>query len=784
MVQSDVSSIIYVGNNSTTAPYPVPFYFFAETDLLVTSIDSLGTEQTLQLHTDYSVQGAGNQNGGSILTTFQVPTNWHLRIERVVEPTQLTTYQEGDAFPALSHERALDKLTFLVQQALRQSGDGGGGGGGKAWANDSERQLTTPGFIGQLGFQVNTATIYYATSTTTGAWKKAIFDNVSATPGQLPIFSSDAHLTNIVIDGIATLTGGVLGATAKPAGDLVGTTQPQTLTNKTLTSPVIDNPTGLDRMDVGLGNVDNTSDVNKPISNATQTSLDQKEATINKGQNGGYAGLDATGKVPLNQMPQSVLGANVYQGTWNAATNTPTIPAAALDNQGWYWVVSVAGSTNIDGISTWAPGDWIISNGTAWERIINIDSVSSVNAMTGAVVVTKTHVGLSNVDNTSDATKNAAVATLTNKTLSSPVINTPTGLVKADVGLSQVDNTSDAIKNAAAATLTNKTIDGANNTLRVRLDTTDVVNNLPVSHLNGGSAASATTFWRGDGQWITPPGSGDVTGPAGAIAGEFATYANTTGKLLGRTTLPPPALPAWALSGLTLKNNTTDLTNDIDIAAGECRDDSNTADIKLPTVITKQLDVAWAVGTNQGGRDTGAIADNTWHVFAIRNPTTTVCDVLFSLSISAPTMPSGFTQKRRIASIIRRAAAIVRFRQFNDYFQILTTRQDNISAGGGSLFASLLDVPLGMKFLVHLNGRAYNTSAGFTLQVVDPDQTPAGAIHNFSNGAANYQTACTLDLWCNNVANLQVNFTAGGATTYFTYSVLGYWDYRKEIFLP
>jgi hypothetical protein len=247
--------------------------------------------------------------------------------------------------------------------------------------------------------------------------------------------------------------------------------------------------------------------------------------------------LDPTGKVPLQQLPQSILGANVYQGTWNATTNTPTIPPAALANQGWYWVVSVAGSTNIDGTSTWAPGDWIISNGSIWQRIVNIDSVSSVNAKTGAVVINKADVGLGNVDNTSDATKNAAVATLTNKTLTTPVINSPTGLVKADVGLSAVDNTSDAQKNSATATLTNKTIDGANNTLRVRLDT-DVVNNLPVARLNGGTGASAATFWRGDNQWITPPGSGDVTGPAGALVGEFATYASTTGKLLSRSSPP------------------------------------------------------------------------------------------------------------------------------------------------------------------------------------------------------------------------------------------------------
>jgi hypothetical protein len=48
--------------------------------------------------------------------------------------------------------------------------------------------------------------------------------------------------------------------------------------------------------------------------------------------------------------------------------------------------------------------------------------------------------------------------TFTNKTLTSPVINSPTGIVKGDVGLGNVDNTSDATKNAAVATLTNKSI--------------------------------------------------------------------------------------------------------------------------------------------------------------------------------------------------------------------------------------------------------------------------------------------------------------------------------------
>jgi hypothetical protein len=65
--------------------------------------------------------------------------------------------------------------------------------------------------------------------------------------------------------------------------------------------------------------------------------------------------------------------------------------------------------------------------------------------------ITSAMVGLGNVDNTSNATERAATATLTNKTLTSPVINTPTGLVKGDVGLGNADNTSDANKPVSTA---------------------------------------------------------------------------------------------------------------------------------------------------------------------------------------------------------------------------------------------------------------------------------------------------------------------------------------------
>lgn len=75
-------------------------------------------------------------------------------------------------------------------------------------------------------------------------------------------------------------------------------------------------------------------------------------------------------------------------------------------------------------------------------------------AITTPTGIVKGDVGLGNVDNTSDATKNAAVATLTNKTLTSPAITTPTGIVKGDVGLGNVDNTSDVNKPVSTAQTT------------------------------------------------------------------------------------------------------------------------------------------------------------------------------------------------------------------------------------------------------------------------------------------------------------------------------------------
>jgi hypothetical protein len=115
-------------------------------------------------------------------------------------------------------------------------------------------------------------------------------------------------------------------------------------------------------------------------------------AELNAGVANGVATLDGSGKVPVSELPAAVLGALSYQGTWNASTNTPTL-ASGVGTKGYYYVVSVAGSTNLDGVTDWKVGDWAVYNGTAWQKVDNTDQVTSVNGQTGTVVLNAASVG-------------------------------------------------------------------------------------------------------------------------------------------------------------------------------------------------------------------------------------------------------------------------------------------------------------------------------------------------------------------------------------------------------
>lgn len=79
----------------------------------------------------------------------------------------------------------------------------------------------------------------------------------------------------------------------------------------------------------------------------------------------GIPQLDGSGKILVSQLPNSVME---YKGTWNAATNTPTL-ANGTGNQGDVYLVSVAGTVNFGaGPITFAVGDQVIYSGTIWQK--------------------------------------------------------------------------------------------------------------------------------------------------------------------------------------------------------------------------------------------------------------------------------------------------------------------------------------------------------------------------------------------------------------------------------
>ena len=102
------------------------------------------------------------------------------------------------------------------------------------------------------------------------------------------------------------------------------------------------------------------------------------------GKNGGLATLDINGHLPVAQMPFQPV---VWEGYWNAATNTPQI-VSGVGTRGYQYTANVAGTTLIDGVSQWNVGDSLTFNGTVWQKSDgNPTEVISVAGQVGIITV-------------------------------------------------------------------------------------------------------------------------------------------------------------------------------------------------------------------------------------------------------------------------------------------------------------------------------------------------------------------------------------------------------------
>lgn len=412
---------------------------------------------------------------------------------------------------------------------------------------------------------IENVSVYNATTINAGKIKLGGDLNGTGSTAEAPIISDFAITSNKIKDRAITDQKIETISAIKILGNITGNA-----TNITGILSVANGGTGQNsvsgaKIALGLDNINNTSDLNKEISAATNTALSAKantaspnftgivsapdfngalngnattsnrlatSRTINginfdgsqnivitddtrilqseKAANNGLATLDGSGKILISQLPA---GSQSFKGTWNAATNTPTL-ADGIGSAGWTYVITIAGSQDFGNQSeTYFTGDNIIYNGSIWQRSPNVSNVVSVNDQKGVITLTTADITEgSNAYFTNSRSRNAISSTLpilynsstgiisaqlasisqngflsasdwnqfntkqnsgnyitpsssetlTNKVLNSPVINSPIGINKNDIGLSNVNNIADEFKNVLSAQkiTTPRTING------------------------------------------------------------------------------------------------------------------------------------------------------------------------------------------------------------------------------------------------------------------------------------------------------------------------------------
>jgi hypothetical protein len=299
----------------------------------------------------------------------------------------------------------------------------------------------------------------------------------------------------------------------------------------------------------GLGTMSTQNANNVAITGGTMSgvAITGYIPTTEKGVANGVATLDGGGTVPVSQLPAAVLGALSYQGTWNASTNTPTL-TSSVGTKGYYYVVNVAGSTNLNGITDWLVGDWAVFNGSVWQKVDNTDAVTSVNGYTGTVVLTNTDIsgfGTMSTQNansvaiTGGAIDGTTIGATTTSTGKFTTLNASTSLTTPTVQASNSGGLS--LKNSAGTTQMSMGAGGGDN-MSINVST----------NLNGTNAQID----------ISPTGTGHVhINPTGVNSIQInPTYVGTMDNMtIGATT--PKAITGTTITATTFSGSGASLTS-------------------------------------------------------------------------------------------------------------------------------------------------------------------------------------------------------------------------------
>lgn len=242
----------------------------------------------------------------------------------------------------------------------------------------------------------------------------------------------------------------------------------------------------------------------------------------------------------------------------------------------------------------------------------------------------------------------------------------------------------------------------------------------------------------------------------------------------------PPRGHLWGLE----MSNAADAANDITVANGVATDENGEVSILLTSAITKQLDAAWAVGTNAGGLNTGAKAANTWYeVHLIQRQDTGVVDVMFTTTANRATLPANYTHQRRIGWIRTDATPSIRaFTQKGDYFTLTTQINDVSATATTSAAAVTLTAPPNSiaRFRATTTSTTSVNTTNITVfsEIVEGNVTPDDTAGIGSIGACDIAGAAGGHFELRVDASSQIEHDSDGASYTFDISTFGWIDSR------
>jgi hypothetical protein len=245
----------------------------------------------------------------------------------------------------------------------------------------------------------------------------------------------------------------------------------------------------------------------------------------------------------------NAIGALNYKGVWNATTNTPAL-ASGVGTKGDYYVVSVAGSTNLDGETLWGVGDWAVYNGAAWQKVeggntINATTVSASTSVTTPVIQATSSAGGTLKNNGGTAQLQWGSGGGSNLSLE---VATNINPANAAVAISPTGTGTVTINPAAASTMNNVAIGGTTplagtftaltstgNTILgdASTDTLNVGNNGLVKDASGNVLAGTTNV--NDSSGIGFKLIASATAPSMAVVQSASTDATGSGYVLYST---------------------------------------------------------------------------------------------------------------------------------------------------------------------------------------------------------------------------------------------------------